>query len=245
NLMVKIPRTLEGGPVTAQMIAEGVNINVTLLFSTASYEEVAWAFIEGLERRHAAGQPVDRIASVASFFVSRVDTLVDKLLDAKIAAAEGGDKARFEALKGKVAVANAQLAYRKFEEIFGSERFAPLQAAGAKPQRPLWANTGVKNPAYPDTLYVDELIGPHTVNTMPSKTIDAFLDHGTAVRTVDRDYAGAARVMRDLAAAGIEIEQVTRQLEEEGIASFVKSFESLLAGVEGKRSAIAQAVGVE
>jgi transaldolase len=231
NLMVKIPGTVEGAPVIAEMIAEGININVTLLFSLEAYERVAWAYIEGLENRHAAGKPVDRVASVASFFVSRVDSLVDKLLEDK------GDE--FAHLKGKIAVANAKLAYAKFQEIFGSDRFAPLKAAGARPQRPLWASTGTKNAAYPDTLYVDSLIGPDTVNTMPSKTIDAFLDHGSVARTVDSDLSGAQRAMEDLARAGISIDAVTAQLEEEGIASFITSFESLLSGVEAKRASLA------
>lgn len=235
NLMVKIPGTIEGAPVVAEMIAEGKNINITLLFSLDAYERVAWAYIEGLEKRHAAGQPIDRIASVASFFVSRVDSLVDKKLDEKIAA-DPAQAAKYEALKGKIAVANAKLAYAKYQEIFGGERFAALKAAGARPQRPLWASTGTKNPAYSDTLYVDSLVGPDTVNTMPEKTIAAFLDHGSTERAVDKDVDGARKLMVELAAAGISIDAVTQQLEDEGIESFTKSFESLLAGVEAKRS---------
>jgi transaldolase len=238
NLMVKIPGTVEGAPVVAEMIAEGININITLLFSLAAYERVAWAYIEGLEKRHAAGQPIDRVASVASFFVSRVDTLVDKKLDEKIAS-DPGNSQKYEALKGKIAVANAKLAYAKYQEIFGGERFAALKAAGARPQRPLWASTGTKNPAYPDTLYVDTLVGPDTVNTMPGKTMEAFLDHGSTARAVDKDVDGARQLMADLAAAGISIDAVTQQLEDEGIESFIKSFESLLAGVEAKREQLA------
>lgn len=231
NLMVKIPGTIEGAPVIAEMISEGININVTLLFSLEAYERVAWAYIEGLEKRHAAGLPINRIASVASFFVSRVDSLVDKLLDSQ--------DAEFADLKGKIAVANAKLAYARFQEIFGSERFAPLAAAGARPQRPLWASTGTKNAAYPDTLYVDSLIGPDTVNTMPGKTIDAFLDHGSVARTVDSGVDQARLDMARLADAGISIDEVTAQLEGEGIASFVTAFESLLSGVESKRATLA------
>ena len=238
NLMVKIPGTSEGAPVIAEMLAEGININITLLFSIASYERVAWAYIEGLEKRHAAGQPIDRIASVASFFVSRVDTLVDKRLDEKIAA-DPENAGKYEALKGKIAVANAKLAYAKYQEIFGSDRFAKLKAAGARPQRPLWASTGTKNPAYSDTLYVDTLVGPDTVNTMPGKTIEAFLNHGSTERSVDTDVDQARQQMADLSAAGIDIDAVTAQLENEGIDSFIKSFESLLAGVETKRSQLA------
>ena len=238
NLMVKIPGTAEGAPVVGEMLAQGININITLLFSIAAYERVAWAYVEALEKRAAAGQPIDRIASVASFFVSRVDTLVDKMLDEKIAS-DPGNAAKYEALKGKIAVANAKLAYAKYQEIFGGDRFAKLKAAGARPQRPLWASTGTKNPAYSDTLYVDTLVGPDTVNTMPEKTIAAFLDHGSTERAVDKDVDQSRQLMADLAAAGIDIDAVTHQLEEEGIASFVKSFESLLDGVEAKRSQLA------
>jgi transaldolase len=237
NLMVKIPGTVEGVPVIEEMLAEGKNINITLLFSIDSYRAVANAYVAALEARQAKGQPIARVASVASFFVSRVDTLVDKLLDEKIAAGNA-DAAE---LKGTIAVANAQLAYEAFEEIFSSERWQKLAQAGAKPQRPLWASTGTKNPAYSDVLYIDNLIGPHTVNTMPGKTIEAFLDHGVVTRTVDLDYAGAANKIAALAAAGIDLKAVTDQLEEEGIASFIKSFETLLAGVESKRAALAGA----
>jgi len=247
NLMVKIPGTLEGAAVVEEMLAEGLNINITLLFSIASYERVASAYVAALEQRHAAGQPIDRIASVASFFVSRVDTLVDKLVEEKIGQTD--DIARQEAMRsvlGKVAVANAKLAYAKFQEIFEGPRFAPLKAAGAAVQRPLWASTGTKNPAYSNVLYVEELIGPDTVNTMPGKTIEAFLDHGQVRRTVDENVEDARQVMRDLEATGVSIDEVTAQLEEEGIASFTKSFDALIAGVEGKRAALAQeAVAVD
>ena len=238
NLMVKIPGTVEGAPVVAEMIAEGININITLLFSLDAYERVAWAYIDGLEKRHAAGKPIARVASVASFFVSRVDTLVDKMLDAKIAS-NPDNAASYEALKGKIAIANAKLAHAKYQEIFGGERFAALKAAGARPQRPLWASTGTKNPAYPDTLYVDTLVGPDTVNTMPGKTMAAFLDHGSTERSVDKDLAGARKHMADLAKVGISIDTVTQQLENEGIDSFTKSFDSLLSGVEAKRAQLA------
>ncbi len=244
NLMVKIPGTTEGAPVIEQMLEEGKNINITLLFSIDSYERVALAYVAALEKRRAAGKPIDRIASVASFFVSRVDTLVDKKLDEqRSAATNDAETAHLNALKGQVAVANAKLAYAKFQEIFDGPRFAPLNEAGAKPQRPLWASTGTKNPAYSDVLYVDSLIGPHTVNTMPGKTIDAFLDHGVVARTVDQDLDAARRIIRELAAVGIDLAAVTKQLEDEGIAAFEKSFDSLLAGVDGKRAALAEMVG--
>jgi transaldolase len=239
NLMVKIPGTMEGAPVIQEMLAEGININVTLLFAIDSYARVAEAYVAALEARHAAGKPVDRIASVASFFVSRVDTLVDKLLDEKIA--ETGDQG-LAALKGKAAVANARLAYERFGEIFRSERFAPLAAAGATVQRPLWASTSVKNPAYRDVLYVEELIGPDTVNTMPRPTIEAFLDHGVVARTVDTDLDEARQTWAALAEAGIDLTAATDQLEEEGIATFVKSYDALIDGVKGKRSQMTAAV---
>jgi transaldolase len=242
NLMVKIPGTVEAVPIIQQMLTEGININITLLFSVAAYERVARAYISALAARQAAGQPIDRIASVASFFVSRVDTLVDKLLDEKIAAT--GDATQMgwlQSLKGKAAIANAKIAYQSFERLFSGAEWDSLAAAGADVQRPLWASTSVKNPAFPDTMYVDELIGRHTVNTMPRPTIAAFLDHGTVARTIDKDLSGAYKTMEDLAAAGIDIDAVTTQLEDEGIASFAKSYDSLLAGVAAKRSQLAGA----
>ena len=243
NLMVKIPGTMEGAPVVREMLEAVININITLLFSIDSYERVARHYVDALSARRAAGKPVDRIASVASFFVSRVDTLVDKLLDEKIAAAPSeAERTNLSGLKGKAAVANAKLAYVKFGEIFSDPEWEALAAAGAKVQRPLWASTSVKNPAYRDVLYVEELIGPHTVNTMPRPTIQAFLDHGVVARTVDADVDAARRVMADLAAVGIDIKAVTDQLEEEGIATFTKSYDALIAGVEGKRAQIAEAV---
>jgi transaldolase len=242
NLMVKIPGTVEAVPIIQQMLTEGININITLLFSVAAYERVARAYISALAARQAAGQPIDRIASVASFFVSRVDTLVDKLLDEKIAATgDATQKGWLQSLKGKAAIANAKIAYQSFERLFSGAEWDSLAAAGADVQRPLWASTSVKNPAFPDSMYVDELIGPHTVNTMPRPTIAAFLDHGTVARTIDKDLSGAYKTMEDLAAAGIDIDAVTTQLEDEGIASFAKSYDSLLAGVAAKRSQLAGA----
>jgi transaldolase len=242
NLMIKIPGTVEGAPVVREMLAEGININITLLFSIEAYERVANAYLDAVEERVTSGKPVDRLASVASFFVSRVDTLVDRQLNEKIADTEDPrDKKAIEALRGKAAVANAKLAYALFEELFSGPRWDALKAAGARPQRPLWASTGTKNPDYSDVLYVDTLIGPYTVNTMPGKTIQAFLDHGVVKRTVDSDIPQAKDVMIDLEAAGVSIDAVTAQLEEEGIASFIKSFETLLAGVEGKRASLTAA----
>jgi transaldolase len=242
NLMVKIPGTIEGVPVIQAMLEEGININITLLFSVTSYERVARAYVAALAARDAKGLPIDRVASVASFFVSRVDTLVDKLLDEQIAATnDDAMKEWLASLKGKAAIANAKIAYQTFEQIFAGTEWERLATVGARVQRPLWASTSVKNPAYPDTMYVDELIGPHTVNTMPRPTIVAFLDHGTVARTIDRDVAAAYKTMEDLAAAGIDMDAVTAQLENEGIASFAKSFDSLLKGVAAKRSQLAGA----
>lgn len=242
NLMVKIPGTAEGAPVIEEMLTEGKNINITLLFSIQNYERVAIAYVAALEKRLTAGQRIDNISSVASFFVSRVDTLVDKTLQAKIdASSDEGDRSRLAALQGKIAVANAKLAYQRFQEIFDSPRFAPLREAGAHVQRPLWASTGTKNSAYSDILYVETLIGPDTVNTMPRHTIEAFLDHGTIRPTVEDGIDEAQRSMEELAACGIDITQVTNQLEEEGIAAFVKSYEELLSGVDSKRTALAAA----
>ena len=241
NLMVKIPGTKECFPVIYEMLAEGRNINITLLFSIDAYRAVANAYIDALEKRLAKGEDIRNVASVASFFVSRVDTLVDKQLDEKIAAADDADKAGLAALKGTIAVANARLAYAAFQELFSGPRWEKLAAAGARVQRPLWASTGTKNPAYSDTLYVDTLIGPDTVNTMPGKTMEAFIDHGTIARTVDADFEGAWKKIAALHATGIDIKTITDQLEEEGIASFIKSFESLLAGVESKRASLAGA----
>lgn len=240
NVMVKVPGTDEGAIAIETLLTEGININVTLLFSIANYERVAQAYIRALQSRHAKGEPIDRLASVASFFVSRVDTLADKKIDEVVS---GGSTAAMglEHLKGKVAVANAQLAYEKFQELFASDDFKTLEAAGAQVQRPLWASTGTKNKAYSDVLYVDTLIGPHTVNTMPIATMEAFLDHGTVKRTVDADYDAVHGVADDMAAAGISIDDITHQLEEEGIDTFMKSYDDLLSGVEGKRAALAAA----
>jgi transaldolase len=227
NLLVKIPGTAEGLPAIRACLADGININITLLFSLRRYEEVIESYFEALEGRVKTDEPVDRIASVASFFVSRVDTEVDRRLDAI-----GSPEAL--ALKGKAAVANAQLAYELFQKRFSGPRWEALRAAGAHVQKPLWASTSVKDPSYPDTLYVDNLIGPDTVNTMPEKTLDDFEDHGTLARTVDADFDGARRVLEQLKAVGIDLDDVTRQLEDEGVAAFTKSYDELITSLESK-----------
>lgn len=224
NLYVKIPGTAEGLPAIRQMIAEGRSINVTLLFSNTRYAEVIEAYLSGLESLVASGCDRATLAatsSVASFFVSRVDTEIDRRLDAI-----GSPEAL--ALKGKAAVANAQLAYQLFLDRFSGPRWEALAARGARVQRPLWASTSTKNPAYPATLYIDELIGPDTVNTIPDATLDAFLQHGTVARTVDVDFAAAQRVLDDLANLGVDIADATDVLEAEGVTAFSKSFDELL-----------------
>lgn len=240
NLMVKIPATEEGLPAIEECIAAGLNINVTLIFSLEFYKRVMEAYIRGLERRVEAAGDISASNSVASFFVSRVDTATDKLLEAKIAAAEAADSDKLRGLLGKIANANAKLAYGLFKEAFGTARFAGLKAHGARPQRPLWASTGTKNPAYSDTLYVSELIGPDTVNTMPPQTIDAFRDHGVVARTIDADHDAAVRAMADLAEAGISIDEVTSQLQAEGVEAFAKSFSGINATIEKKVAEIKQ-----
>jgi transaldolase len=224
NLYVKIPGTKEGLPAIQTMISEKRSINVTLLFGLERYAEVIDAYLAGLE---AADGDLSGVSSVASFFVSRVDAEVDRRLDAI-----GTEQAL--ALRGRAAVANAQLAYELFLDRFAGPRWEALAGRGARVQRPLWASTSTKNPAYPDTLYVDTLIGPNTVNTMPETTLESFEDHGTLARTVDADLPGAHRVMAELAEVGIDMSDVTRVLEEEGVAAFAKSFDELIATLEEK-----------
>jgi transaldolase len=233
-VFIKIPATTAGVPAIEAAIAEGINVNVTLMFSVDVYRRVARAYIAGLRARHERGEPIDRIASVASFFVSRVDTKVDPQLD------EIGTRSALAA-RGKAAIANAKLAYEAFKEIFGGDEFADLRAAGAQVQRCLWASTSTKNPDYRDVLYVEELIGPQTVDTMPLDTIKAFLDHGEIARTLDRDLDAARQAIREVEAEGISMERVTNELITEGVASFAKSFDELLETIESKRQELAPA----
>jgi transaldolase/glucose-6-phosphate isomerase len=242
NLFVKIPATDEGIPAIEECLFRGVNINITLIFAINFYERVMEAYLRALERRVDAGLPVDAINSVASFFVSRVDTAADKRIEAKIAAASGdAEKSKLRGLLGKIAVANAKVAYRRFQDMFGSERFKKLRGKGARVQRPLWASTGTKNDAYSDILYVQELIGPDTVNTMPPQTIDAFRDHGVVRRTVDEDYEGAVRVLRGLADAGISIDEITDELQADGVKLFSDSFDKISATMIRKADEILKA----
>ena len=244
NVMIKVPGTPAGLPAIEELIAHGLNINVTLIFAVEVYEKVAEAYIKGLERRTAAGQPVDRIGSVASFFVSRIDSMVDKQLGQLAEkAADDAQKQRINALMGKAAIANAKLAYESFKRIFGGERFAALKAKGAKVQRPLWASTSTKNPAYPDTMYADSLIGPDTVDTVPPQTLEAFRDHGTVAPTLDAGLEEARQVFTELKAVGIDMKAVTDKLTEEGVKSFSDSFEELMKVIEARRDEIASGIG--
>ena len=228
NLMIKIPATDEGIPAVQQMLTEGYNVNITLMFSLTDYDNVAEAYISALEARVAAGQPVNRIASVASFFVSRIDTLADELLEARVQAGE----TQAQELLGQVAIANAKIAYQHFLGFFKSERFAKLEAKGARVQRVLWASTSTKNPDFSDVMYVDNLIGPHTVNTLPDDTMDAFRDHGTLAQTVDTSVAEAQAVLDALAAVGVDYVAMTRQLQQEGVDKFVQPYHALLERIE-------------
>ncbi|MGR6964929.1 transaldolase [Geodermatophilus sp. URMC 61] len=222
NLFIKIPATQAGLPAITTSIAQGISVNVTLIFSLERYRAVMDAYLSGLEQRLADGGALDGIASVASFFVSRVDSEIDKRLDKA-----GADPA----LKGKAALANAQLAYQAYEEVFSSDRWKALEDRGARPQRPLWASTGVKNPDYPDTLYVSELVAPGTVNTMPEKTLKAFADHGSIGTPVQKTYDEAASVMRSIADAGVDLDDVFRMLEDEGVQKFADSWDELTESV--------------
>ncbi|MEV4349736.1 transaldolase [Actinoplanes sp. NPDC049596] len=233
NLFIKIPATLAGLPAITATLAEGISVNVTLIFSLERYRAVMEAFLAGIEQAKANGHDLSKIGSVASFFVSRVDSEVDKRLD-KI----GSDEAK--ALKGKAAIANAQLAYEAYEEVFSGERWKALAAAGAQPQRPLWASTSTKNPEYKDTIYVEELIAPGTVNTMPESVIKAYADHGeTRGNTISGQYEAAKKVFADLKAVGVDFDDVVKVLETEGVDKFEQSWKELLEGVDKSLKAAA------
>jgi len=228
NLMVKVPATPEGIPAIRQLLEEGLNINITLLFAQSAYEKVAEAFIAALEARAAKGQPINQIASVASFFVSRIDTLIDSKIDALLKTAAGDAKTLLESLHGTIAIANAKLTYEKYQELFGGPRWKALAAKGAQTQRLLWASTSTKNPKYRDVLYVEELIGADTVDTIPPATFDAFRDHGKLRPSLTEDVASAARHMENLAKAGISMKEVTEQLVVDGVRLFAEAFKTLL-----------------
>jgi transaldolase len=240
NVMVKIPGTEPGLPAIRRCLADGININITLLFSVERYRAVMEAYLSALEERVAAGQPIDRLRSVASFFVSRVDTNVDKKLDVIAAEASRPERQRQRAreLRGKAAIANARLAYRAFEEVFSGERFAGLREKGASRQRPLWASTSTKDPAYPDLYYVEALVAPDSVDTMPRETFEAYRDHGNPRVRIHDDLDRARDVMEALAELGIEESQVYEELEQEGVRKFSDSYDKLLQAVEEKEKAV-------
>lgn len=235
NVMIKIPATKAGLPAIRRSIAAGININVTLIFSVQRYDEVVDAYLSGLEDLQAKGGDLSRVASVASFFVSRVDTKVDNQLEA----IKGEQAERAKSLLGKIAIDNSKQAYAHWKQLFSGERWSRLEAAGAKKQRCLWASTSTKNPDYPDTYYVTELIGPDTVNTMPPTTIDAFEDHGVVRRTLDADVEEAEAHLRALPEIGVDLARITYELEREGVQSFDDSFDELLASVAKQVAAVA------
>jgi transaldolase len=232
NVMIKVPGTESGARAVRQLLTDGINVNITLLFSIDAHRRVIEAYLDALEARAAAGQPIDHVSSVASFFVSRVDSEVDKRLDTILKNLPEDRQAYVAALKGKAAIANAKMAYRLFQQLFSGPRWEALVAKGARVQRPLWASTSTKNPAYRDVLYVEQLIGPDTVNTLPPATLEAFRDHGETARTVDANLDEAERTLADLQGLGIAMPDVTDKLLVDGIASFQKSFDGLLANLE-------------
>lgn len=238
NVMIKIPGTPEGLPAIRQCLEEGININITLLFAQSAYELVAEAFLAALEARAAKGQDVSHIASVASFFVSRIDTLVDSKIDEKLKTTkDAGQIALLESLRGKIAIANARLTYKKYQELFGGPRWKALAGKGAQTQRLLWASTSTKNPKYRDVLYVEELIGADTVDTIPPATIDAFREHGKLRPSLTENVEGAAKTMADLGKAGISMKEVTDKLTVDGVKLFAEAFATLLAAV-GKSAGV-------
>jgi transaldolase len=236
NILVKVPATKQGLPAIEQLTSEGVNVNITLLFSVKRYEEVVEAYLRGLERRMSQGQSMHEISSVASFFVSRVDTLTDKLLEARISsAASKAEKDNISSFLGKAAVANAKIAYKRYKEIFSGRRFSAVKEKGGRIQRLLWGSSGTKNPKYSDIKYVQELIGPDSINTMPETTMMAFKDHGQVKITIHDGLEGVERLFPELKSIGIDIDGVTEQLEHEGVQLFSESFFSLLKEIAKKR----------
>lgn len=237
NVMIKIPATEAGLPAITATLAAGISVNVTLIFSLARYAQVMEAYLAGLEQAAAAGIDLSTLRSVASFFISRVDSKVDAAIDQRIATLPDGatERGELEALRGKAAVANARLAYAAYEKVFSSPRFAALRAKGAHSQRPLWASTSTKNPSYRDVLYVEELIGPDTVNTMPPATLVAFNDHGVVEARISRDLPAAQALFPKLTSLGVPVESLIDQLEPEGVAAFAKSYDELLDTIETRR----------
>jgi transaldolase / glucose-6-phosphate isomerase len=237
NLMVKVPATPEGIPAIRQLLEGGININITLLFAQSAYEKVAEAYLAALEARAAKGQDISHMASVASFFVSRIDTLIDSIIEEKLKNATGENRALLESIEGKVAIANAKLTYQKYQELFGGARWKALANKGAQTQRLLWASTSTKNKKYRDVLYVEELIGKDTVDTIPPATFDAFRDHGKLRNSLTEDVPGAAKTMENLQKAGISMKEVTEKLVVDGVKLFADAFTQLLAAT-GKTAGV-------
>ncbi len=235
NVMIKIPGTPEGMAAIEQCISEGININITLLFSLDAYDQTMEAYIRGLERRAAAGKPINNISSVASFFVSRIDTAVDKQLNRKIEKASDEERSNLESLVGRIAIANAKMAYQRYKEVFHGERFRELKAKGAQVQRPLWASTSTKNPAYKDVYYVEALIGPETVDTLPPATLVAFRDHGVARIAIEDDLDLERARLARLEQVGISLDEVTAQVLADGVRLFVEPFDKLIATIQSRR----------
>jgi len=238
NVLIKVPATPAGIPAIRQLISEGININITLLFAQSAYEQVAQAYIAGLAERARTGGDVSQIASVASFFVSRIDSLIDSIIDGRLKASPNpGDRGLLESIRGKIAIANAKLVYQRYGEICRSEQWRALEARGAHTQRLLWASTSTKNPNYRDVMYVEELIGPDTVNTIPLATLDAFREHGQVRPTLEADLGAADRAMRTLAQVGISMKDVTERLVRDGVKLFADAFDKLLDAVDKRRNA--------
>ena len=236
NVMIKVPATEAGLPAIATLIGEGINVNATLIFAISMYERVMQAYLEGLRRYEQSGRPLGLVSSVASFFVSRVDTLTDKVLQHRI----DHDEVHLEPLLGQAAVANAKLAYARFKAVFVTDHFEEFRSKGARPQRPLWASTSTKNPAYPDTKYVDPLIGMYTVNTLPPNTLEALRDHGIVAQTIESDLVHAEAVMNELAGIKVDMDWVTATLLEDGVRLFAEAFDQLMKDIEAKRAAMKQ-----
>jgi transaldolase len=241
NVMIKIPGTQEGLPAIERCLEEGININITLLFGVENYEQVANAYVTALEKRAQAGKPVDAIASVASFFVSRVDSLTDEKLEALIEKGSNGAKMKLAALRGQAAIANAKIAYQRYKKIFAGPRWQALAGKGARTQRCLWASTSTKNPNYRDVMYVEELIGPQTINTVPQATLDGFREHGEVALTLEEDVAGARHTIMAIEEAGIDFKAVTDELQEQGVKLFCDSYEKARKTIREKSAALAGA----
>jgi len=234
NVMIKVPAPPAGIPAVERLIGEGININITMMFSMGHYTQIAEAYLRGLEILEQSGKPLT-VASVASFFVSRVDTLVDKLLEGRLPQATHSQREEIESLQGKTAIANSRLVYQKFKQIFGGPRFFALKQKGARVQRPLWASTSTKNPHYRDVLYVEELIGPNTVDTMPPATIDAFRDHGVVRPSLEENLEEAKQIFVRLAQLGIDMDEVALKLQNDGVKLFADSFDTLMESISAKR----------